>query len=82
MLRRRYYESMGILVNAVLLRVLVEIENQEDISEESSLRLNDLCKMLHELESLFVEESATLDDVSTGGVSTSPCAIQRHLGGH
>lgn len=53
LIKRVYLESLGILVNAVLLRVLVEIENQEDISEESSHRLNDLCKMLHELESLF-----------------------------
>ena len=82
MLRRRYYESMGILVNAVLLRVLVEIENQEDISEESSLRLNDLCKMLHELESLFVEESVTPGNVLTGEVSIGLGELQRHLGRH
>ena len=44
---------MGILVNAVLLRFLVHIENQEDISEEASLRLNDLCKLLREVEDLF-----------------------------
>lgn len=55
LLKRVYYESLGILVNAVLLRVLVEIENQEDISEEASHRLNDLCKMLHDLEELFME---------------------------
>lgn len=55
LLKRVYFESLGILVNAVLLRVLVEIENQEDISEEASHRLNDLCKMLHELEGLFMD---------------------------
>lgn len=55
LLDRVYSESLGILVNAVLLRVLVEIENQEDISEEASHRLNDLCKMMHELEGLFME---------------------------
>lgn len=56
MRRSLYCEHLGILVNAVLLRVLVEIENQEDISEEASHRLNDLCKMLHEVEGLFVDE--------------------------
>lgn len=40
----------------------MEIENQEDISEESSHRLNDLCKMLHELESLFMDD----EEVSGG----------------
>ena len=46
---------MGILVNTVLLRILLCIENQEDISEGASLRLNDLCKMLHDLENLFMD---------------------------
>merc|ERR1711939_1136469 len=59
--------SLGVLTNAVLFRVLIEIENQEDISEESSLRLNDLCKILHELEGLFVgsegEESSVAHHV-------------------
>lgn len=69
---------MGILVNAVLLRVLVEIENQEDISEESSLRLNDLCKMLHELESLFVEDPVPSGGASVGEVSASQHAAEPH----
>lgn len=44
------------LVNAVLLRMLVDIENQEDISEEASHRLMDLCKMLHDVENLFLDD--------------------------
>jgi hypothetical protein len=55
MLKRSYYESLGILVNGVLLRVLVDIENQEDISEEASHRLNELCQMLHDAEKLFMD---------------------------
>ncbi|GAA5977789.1 hypothetical protein JCM11641_006073 [Rhodosporidiobolus odoratus] len=47
------FTTLGGLVNEVLLRVLDEIEDQTDISEEESIRLNALCKMLHELESLF-----------------------------
>ncbi|GAA5897511.1 hypothetical protein JCM6882_003504 [Rhodosporidiobolus microsporus] len=47
------YTTLGGLINEVLLRVLDEIEDQADISEEESIRLNALCKMLHELESLF-----------------------------
>ncbi|GAA5824155.1 hypothetical protein JCM11251_001543 [Rhodosporidiobolus azoricus] len=47
------YTTLGGLINEVLLRILDEIEDQADISEEESIRLNALCKMLHELESLF-----------------------------
>lgn len=50
-------------MNEVLLRVLDEIEDQTDISEEESIRLNRLCKMLHELESLF--EGSEVSDPST-----------------
>lgn len=46
---------MGDLVSGVLARILEEIEDQDDISEEDSKRLNRLCKMLHGLESLFLD---------------------------
>lgn len=42
-------------MNEVLLRVLDEIETMDDISERESVRLNELCTMLHGLESLFEE---------------------------
>lgn len=47
------YTTLGGLANEILLRVLDEIEDQTDISEEESIRLNKLSKMLHELEGLF-----------------------------
>jgi hypothetical protein len=47
------YTTLGSLVNEVLTRVLEEIEDQSDISEEESIRLNKLCKILHGLEALF-----------------------------
>lgn len=44
----------------------MEIENQEDISEEASHRLNDLCKMLHELEELFKDgEEVCVDSMTS-----------------
>jgi hypothetical protein len=46
---------MGDLVNGVLARVLEEIEEQDDISEEDSKRLNQLCKLLHGLDALFLD---------------------------
>ena len=53
----RFYATLGELVNEVLLRVLSEIEDQVDISEEESIRLNRLCKQLHGLESLFAVDN-------------------------
>lgn len=47
------YATLGELVNDVLQRVLDDIEDQVDISEDESIRLNRLCKELHELERLF-----------------------------
>lgn len=55
-----FYATLGALVNSVLLRVLTEIEDQEDISEEESIRLNKLCKSLHELETLFVGDNGSV----------------------
>ena len=52
-----FYATLGGLVNDVLLRVLDEIEDQVDISEEESIRLNKLCKVLHGLESLFAGDN-------------------------
>lgn len=49
-----FYTTLGVLVNSVLTRVLTEIEDQSDISEQESIRLNSLCKILHGLEKLFM----------------------------
>lgn len=49
-----YTSSIGELVNHVLYIILLDIEDQEDISEEASRRLGELCTMLHELEDLFI----------------------------
>ncbi|KAM0748203.1 hypothetical protein T439DRAFT_76171 [Meredithblackwellia eburnea MCA 4105] len=54
------YSTLGGLVNDVLSRVLTEIEDQIDISEEESIRLNKLCKTLHGLESLFTTDSFSI----------------------
>lgn len=48
--------STGVLVSAVLLRMLVNLENKGDHSEEASHRLMVLCKMLHDVEDLFTDD--------------------------
>ena len=50
-----FYSTLGGLVNSVLYRVLNEIEDQVDISEEESIKLNILCKILHGLEGIFLD---------------------------
>lgn len=54
-----FYTTLGTLVNEVLQRILDEIMDQIDISEEESIRLNKLCKMLHDLENLFEGDSVS-----------------------
>lgn len=53
MLRVDYLESVGHLVEDVLSRILNEIEEQVDIEENDSKRLNLICKSLHSLIRLF-----------------------------
>jgi hypothetical protein len=59
-----FYTTLGTLVNAVLTRVLTEIEEQSDISEEESIRLNQLCKILHGLEDLFMVGEESVSQIS------------------
>ncbi|KAH9443619.1 hypothetical protein Pst134EA_032529 [Puccinia striiformis f. sp. tritici] len=53
MLRTEYLKSLGSLVEAVLRRILNEIEEQIDIEENDSKQLNSICKSLHSLINLF-----------------------------
>lgn len=55
MTRSQYLTIMGGLVNKILSRILREIEDHPDIGEEESKQLNQLCKMLHDLDGLFAE---------------------------
>lgn len=55
-----FYTTLGTLVNEVLQRILDEIMDQLDISEEESIRLNKLCKALHDLENLFESEVVSI----------------------
>jgi hypothetical protein len=68
------YATLGGLLNEVLLRVLDEIETMDDISERESVRLNELCTMLHGLESLF-EDS----EVRSSSSSPPPPSLELTL---
>lgn len=55
MTRTQYLTLFGDLVNSVLSRMLREIEDHLDIGEEESKQMNQLCKMLHDLDGLFAQ---------------------------
>ncbi|KAK4053248.1 ribosome biogenesis protein ytm1 [Microbotryomycetes sp. JL221] len=58
--RSTYYTTLGSLVNDVLQRMLDEIvEEHLDISEQESIKLNKLCKIMHDVEQLFDGDGVT-----------------------
>jgi hypothetical protein len=61
-----FYATLGLLVNEVLQRILDEIMDQLDISEEESIRLNKLCKSLHGLEELFESDMVRVRSALAG----------------
>jgi centromere/kinetochore protein ZW10 len=55
--KSRYYSSLGQLVDATLERVLADVLELDDITEDESNRLAELCRILNALEGLFVEDA-------------------------
>ncbi|KAG7445004.1 uncharacterized protein BT62DRAFT_951320 [Guyanagaster necrorhizus] len=54
--KSKYYMAIGSVTEAALSRVLVDILALPDIPEVESGRLAELCRILHALEGLFVED--------------------------
>lgn len=75
-----FYSTLGNLVNDVLQRVLDEIMEQIDISEEESIRLNKLCKQLHDLEGLFEGDVVSCATVPLGNPAESSSIKQTSIG--
>ncbi|KAF9266878.1 hypothetical protein L218DRAFT_921599 [Marasmius fiardii PR-910] len=55
--RSKYYTAIGLVADAALSRVLQDILDLPDIPEIESHRLGELCRILHALEGLFVEDT-------------------------
>ncbi|KAF7370529.1 Dsl1-C domain-containing protein [Mycena sanguinolenta] len=55
--KSKYYTAIGMVTEAALSRVLEDILALPDIPEVESHRLSELCRMLHALEALFVEDT-------------------------
>ncbi|KAI0272502.1 hypothetical protein BC834DRAFT_921934 [Gloeopeniophorella convolvens] len=54
--KTRYFDALGSLVNFSLGQILDDILALPDITEVESRRLGELCRILHALEGLFVED--------------------------
>ncbi|KAI0305872.1 Centromere/kinetochore Zw10-domain-containing protein [Multifurca ochricompacta] len=54
--KTRYFDALGSLVNFSLTCILDDILALPDITETESHRLSELCRILHALEGLFVED--------------------------
>lgn len=57
LLRSKYYTAIGSVVDAALARILEDVLALPDIPEVESNRLSELCRILHALEGLFMEDS-------------------------
>ncbi|ESK96517.1 protein kinase subdomain-containing protein [Moniliophthora roreri MCA 2997] len=55
--KSKYYMAVGLITDAALSRILQDILELPDIPEVESHRLSELCRILHALEGLFVEDS-------------------------
>ncbi|KAJ7813634.1 hypothetical protein B0H13DRAFT_1925320 [Mycena leptocephala] len=55
--KSKYYTAIGMVTEAALSRVLEDILALPDIPEVESHRLSELCRLLHALEALFIEDA-------------------------
>ncbi|KAI9451675.1 Centromere/kinetochore Zw10-domain-containing protein [Lactarius psammicola] len=54
--KTKYFDALGSLVNSSLMRILDDILALPDITAVESHRLSELCRILHALEGLFIED--------------------------
>ncbi len=54
--KSKYFDAVGSLVNICLMSVMDDILALPDITEVESHRLSELCRILHALEGLFVDD--------------------------
>lgn len=55
--RSKYFDALGSLVNFCLTCIVDDILALPDITEVESHRLSELCRILHALEGLFIDDS-------------------------
>ncbi|KAJ7446711.1 hypothetical protein FB451DRAFT_1291273 [Mycena latifolia] len=55
--KSKYYMAIGLVTDAAVSRVLEDVLALPDIPEVESHRLSELCRILHGLEALFVEDA-------------------------
>jgi protein transport protein DSL1/ZW10 len=57
MTKSKYYYTVGSVTEAVISRILDDITSLPDIPEVESHRLSELCRILHAVEGLFVDNT-------------------------
>ncbi|KAJ7130610.1 hypothetical protein C8R44DRAFT_613672 [Mycena epipterygia] len=55
--KSKYYTALGMVTDAAVSRVLEDVLALPDIPELESHRLSELCRLLHALEALFIEDA-------------------------
>ncbi|KAJ6581607.1 hypothetical protein B0H19DRAFT_930561 [Mycena capillaripes] len=60
--KSKYYTAIGMVTDAALSRVLEDVLALPDIPEVESHRLSELCRILHALEALFIEDGNQASD--------------------
>lgn len=55
--KSKYYTALGMVTDAAVSRVLEDVLALPDIPEVESHRLSELCRLLHALEALFIEDA-------------------------
>ncbi|KAK7550673.1 hypothetical protein IWX49DRAFT_610787 [Phyllosticta citricarpa] len=73
-------QSLGSLLATVLHKIIVDIEDKEDISEEESKRLRSYCERVSSLNDLFVQEGSGDEKRDMTGVYTPNWLKFQYLG--
>ncbi|KAH9004741.1 hypothetical protein EDB86DRAFT_3062301 [Lactarius hatsudake] len=74
--KTKYFDALGSLVNFSLMRILGDILALPDITEVESHRLSELCRILHALEGLFIDDP---EQVRTSVLRSSSACVPAWL---
>lgn len=77
--KSKYFDALGSLVNFCLTSVMGDILALPDITEVESHRLSELCRILHALEGLFVDDPEQVRSYSFAAFPVYPCGYSLPL---
>jgi centromere/kinetochore protein ZW10 len=71
--KSKYFDVLGLLVSFCLTSVMDDILALPDITEVESHRLSELCRILHALEGLFVDDPEQVRSYVFAAFPVYPC---------